>query len=64
MWGWFNSETRKTVDFDLGNLLSFGKGLALSINDWFSMMDKVKLERIKRAVHIHSQKKGNIKKSL
>lgn len=64
MWGWINSETRKTVDLDLGNLLSFGKGLALSINDWFTIMDQVKVERVKRAVQIYSQKKGKVKKSL
>lgn len=57
MWGFLDKETRKTVDLDLTNLMLFGRGLASSIADWFTLLDKHKLERIKRAVQMSSQRK-------
>jgi methenyltetrahydromethanopterin cyclohydrolase len=57
MWGWLNNETRQTIDFDFVNLLQFGRNLALSISDWYQMMDKIKIERIKKAVQLQASKK-------
>lgn len=62
MWGWLDKETRKTVDLDLANLMSFGRGLVSSIADWFILLDKHKLERIKRAVQMSSHKKPQAKR--
>ena len=44
------SKDRQTEDLNLESLMQFGQKLAMSVLDWFKVLDKHKLERIKRAV--------------
>lgn len=48
------SRDRQTQDLDLSHLMTFGQKLAASLLDWFIVLDKHKMERIKRAVHLNS----------
>ena len=45
------------MDLDCEALLQFGGRLCRGLLDWFQIIDKSKLERIKRAVHLNSLKK-------
>jgi hypothetical protein len=53
----FLNKERQTIDLDCDALLSFGSRLCRGLLDWFQMIDKHKMERIKRVVHLESKKK-------
>ena len=51
------SKDRQTEDLNLESLMQFGQKLAMSVLDWFKVLDKHKLERIKRAVQLNQLRK-------
>ena len=55
MMGFLNEE-RKTEDLDPETLLLFGEQFCCALLDWFKLLEKHKLARIRRAVKLVSQK--------
>ena len=56
MMGFLNKD-RQTIDFDLDAQICFGSKLAHGLLDWFKILEKHKMERVKRAVILNTQKK-------
>jgi hypothetical protein len=40
MWGYLCKETRKTIDLTLTNIMKFSQAFAMSLYDWFYLIDK------------------------